>query len=822
MKKWNKFFYRNTKNVDPDSQWKQQNEQMQKNEIYKMVDFSGGGNFLKVYDQNPDDSPEVKKQRIQEYFDSFIKPFYLFEDGEIVTEETYQKWHNQQTQVTKKHLEKKERKTMTTILTITQSPIVETDGLDTLSFTSNLTLDSVIRPFNEHKAKWKLEHRGAIGETPLHMLFLNGSPKHIEVARALLEKHPQLAWDLYEGFEYYGESCLHFAVINGNIEAVKLLLETGHIDIHARARGKFFIPVDVKRGDIKLRKHKFEGYAYYGEYPLSFAASTGNHKIYDMLIDHGADPNKQDRNGNSVLHLTVIHDQPDMYYYAVKHVKSKADPNVMNFTNLSPLALAAKLGRVKMFKKILEISSQHHWSYNTVTCFAYPLKSLDTIGPNGETDWNSALMMIIRGKKDNHLELVADGVVHQLLNKKWKEFGQMKFYRLLASFVLHILFLSVALYLRPNTASDLRYGTTATDIARYVFECLVILIVILVLYYLVREIYLESLFGFWQNVATIPSRIFYQVSCILLLLCIPFRFAELYSVEDWLLVFAVPGVWSYMLFFLRNWELTGPFITMIYKIFGSDIVRFAVIYGIIIGTLGIAFFYQFEGQNVDAFLTEHGTFMTLFQMSFGEFSYSDVMAGKYPAVSIILFIIFMMLVHILLLNMLIAMMTRTYEKITQRSKKVWRRQWASMVVVMERSHRINEKLKFQSSYGISINAERITSEGEVGVNPLHEVKPDDRALMVIHHQKTSESERRRNIKKSWQGISQQAKQRSEETPEPKLKIHGISGMVDFVTDSPNVDEVQDESLMSRIRSAVSTSHVSFADEDSSEENDYMV
>jgi len=53
----------------------------------------------------------------------------------------------------------------------------------------------------------------------------------------------------------------------------------------------------------------FQGHAYYGEYPLAFAAAFGHMEIYDYLIDHGADPNMQDSYGNTVLHVLVIRDR---------------------------------------------------------------------------------------------------------------------------------------------------------------------------------------------------------------------------------------------------------------------------------------------------------------------------------------------------------------------------------------------------------------------------------------------------------------------------------------------------------------------------------
>lgn len=53
----------------------------------------------------------------------------------------------------------------------------------------------------------------------------------------------------------------------------------------------------------------FQANAYYGEYPLAFAAAFGHVEIYDYLIEHGADPNMQDSYGNAVVHMLVIRDR---------------------------------------------------------------------------------------------------------------------------------------------------------------------------------------------------------------------------------------------------------------------------------------------------------------------------------------------------------------------------------------------------------------------------------------------------------------------------------------------------------------------------------
>lgn len=50
-------------------------------------------------------------------------------------------------------------------------------------------------------------------------------------------------------------------------------------------------------------------YVYWGEYPLSFAACLGQEECYRLILAKGADPDRQDTNGNTVLHMLVIYEK---------------------------------------------------------------------------------------------------------------------------------------------------------------------------------------------------------------------------------------------------------------------------------------------------------------------------------------------------------------------------------------------------------------------------------------------------------------------------------------------------------------------------------
>ena len=106
------------------------------------------------------------------------------------------------------------------------------------------------------------------------------------------------------------------AITNENTEMVRYLLDKG-ADLNQRCCGKLFSPHDqqLNRKDshmvewpiVKL-KTNYDGWCYYGEYALSFAAVLNQEESVRLLVAKGADVNVQDTNGNTVLHLLVIYD----------------------------------------------------------------------------------------------------------------------------------------------------------------------------------------------------------------------------------------------------------------------------------------------------------------------------------------------------------------------------------------------------------------------------------------------------------------------------------------------------------------------------------
>ncbi|OUC42205.1 putative ankyrin repeat protein, partial [Trichinella nativa] len=462
--------------------------------------------------------------------------------------------------------------------------------------------------FQEHQALWRLNRRGVKGETLAHLLLSSNEQRSAEIARILICEYPHLSLDIYEDEEMYGQSCLHLAILHNDYDTACLLLQCGASAVQ-RATGRFFWPNENGTSAAK-ESTQYEGLAYFGEYPLAFAASFGNKDIYDALIDFNADPNAQDTYGNTVLHMCVIH------------------------------------------------NSIEFWRFSDITVSAYPLAALDTINADGSTNWDSALMNIIQGNTADHTEMVQGDVVQRLLADKWRNFG-------------------------------------------------------------------------WRNSFV---KIVFLIENVLVILCIPCRVLGYVNVEEVLLVLVAPSSWMMLLYFARASILTGPFVHIIYSMITGDMMRFALLSSVFLLSFGLVFnvlgqnmielqelnYCSISGREKKSSYTTYGeTILTLFRAAMGGYEYEQLECSYYSVLLKILFICYLVVMPIMLINMLLAMMGNTYTTIISQAEKAWRFQLAEMVIRLERYYSKEKLAQFQLNYSIKMGEDRDTGMEKRGLMNLY-------------------------------------------------------------------------------------------------------
>ncbi|XP_017098766.2 uncharacterized protein iav [Drosophila bipectinata] len=699
--------------------------------LYKLADYKRGGDLIDAINSG---GLIAVEQLIREQFGVFM---YNDGKGQVINRAEFLRWkYRDHTEVT-------------------------------IPIEASLSIHDPLGKWEDHKACWQMQYRGALGESLLHVLIICDSKVHTKLARVLLRVFPNLALDVMEGEEYLGASALHLSIAYSNNELVADLIEAG-ADINQRAIGSFFLPRDQQRAH-PAKSTDYEGLAYMGEYPLAWAACCANESVYNLLVDCGADPDAQDSFGNMILHMVVVCDKLDMFGYALRHPKTPAKNGIVNQTGLTPLTLACKLGRAEVFREMLELSAREFWRYSNITCSGYPLNALDTLLPDGRTNWNSALFIILNGTKPEHLDMLDGGIIQRLLEEKWKTFAQNQFLKRLLILSTHLLCLSVSVYLRPAhdgegedddgsdgsdpaaaALQDVEAGEdngggdyNAQTVARYCAELATIAGVLsYVIFQQGDEIKNQGLSAFLKQLSHAPAKAIFLFSNLLILACIPFRLIGDTDTEEAILIFAVPGSWFLLMFFAGAIRLTGPFVTMIYSMITGDMFTFGIIYCIVLCGFSQAFYFLYKGHpqvQSTMFNTYTSTWMALFQTTLGDYNYPDLNQTTYPNLSKTVFVIFMIFVPILLLNMLIAMMGNTYVTVIEQSEKEWMKQWAKIVVTLERAVPQADAKGYLEAYSIPLG-------------PSDDSGFEVRGVMVIKSKSKTRAKQRKGAVSNWKRV----------------------------------------------------------------------
>ncbi|XP_060544461.1 transient receptor potential cation channel subfamily V member 1-like [Pantherophis guttatus] len=546
----------------------------------------------------------------------------------------------------------------------------------------------------------------------------NGRNDTIPLLLEIAEKTENLEEFVNAGYTdgyYKGQTALHIAIERRNMFLVNLLVKNG-ADVHARAHGEFFQKIKGKPG------------FYFGELPLSLAACTNQLNIVKFLLENSYQPAniaEQDSMGNTVLHalVEIADDTEDNTKFVTKMYNdvlilgARINPTLRleeltNRRGLTPLTLAAKTGKIQVFAYILrremkEPECRHlsrkftEWAYGPVHSSLYDLSSIDTC------EKNSVLEIIAYSSETpNRHEMLLVEPLNQLLQDKWDRFVKHLFYFNFFIYTAHIFILTVAAYYRPTKKEGTPPFTFHHSSGEYFRVTGEILSVMGGAYFFFRGIkYFQQRRPSLKAIFTeCYSELLFFVHSVLLLgsAVLYFSKQEVYVV---LMVFALALGWSNLIYYTRGFQQMGIYSVMLEKMMLRDLGRFIMVYLLFHLGFSTAVVTLIEEDNEGrpeipqlqdscpcpvkarpSYNNLYTTCLELFKFTIGMGDLEFTENYRFKSVFIILLLVYVVLTYILLLNMLIALMGETVNKIAQESKSIWKLQRTITILNIENSY----------------------------------------------------------------------------------------------------------------------------------------
>ncbi|XP_036394036.1 transient receptor potential cation channel subfamily V member 6 [Megalops cyprinoides] len=534
--------------------------------------------------------------------------------------------------------------------------------------------------------------RGALGETALHVAVLNDN---LEAAVALMEGAPELINEPMNSDLYQGMTALHVAVVNQNVNLVRELIGRGGDVATPRVTGLYF---RKRRG----------GLMYYGEHILSFASCMGNEEIVSMVIDAGANIRAQDYLGNTVLHILVLQPNKTIACQIVDLLLARdAEMDVAvplsvlpNYRGLTPFKLAAKEGNVVVFQHLVNRRRIVQWSLGPVTSSLYDMTEIDSWA-----DDLSVLELIVGSQKREARRILDVTPVRQLVSLKWNLYGKHYFRLLLLVYLLYIGTFTLCCVYRPMKDAPANYTVydndytirvqktlaesyvTYEDHLRLVGEMISVLGALIILLLEIPDILrvgAKRYFG--QTALGGPFHvILISYACVVVLLCV-LRASGMPGEMVLMAISLVLG-WCNVMYFARGFQMLGPYVIMIQKIIFGDLTKFMWLSVIVLIGFVSALWMWYMTQDPSSLPPYRSfpiAFFSQFELSVGLVDLPvDHTLRTHPVVHV-LHCSFSVVSYILLLNLLIAMMSDTHWRVAQERDELWRTQVVATTLMLER------------------------------------------------------------------------------------------------------------------------------------------
>ena len=559
----------------------------------------------------------------------------------------------------------------------------------------------------------KLHSEKLLGEHNRTLLHVALGLNNVKAANILIQYGTkELILAEMTGMKYGGMTALHLAVVNGQLGIVKNIL------------GK--LEEKERRNLVNCQTYGFmyNDTSEISSMPLGLCLWCGRVELYEELIDAGAEIDAaENESGNTAIHSLVLYskENPEMMAKMIDLVlthdatrkwwcrkndmpqeKFKFGPmhwkhlrqhllNIPNKDGYTPLSLAAAKGApflITHMQNIAQVNKYTLWTYGQSSGSLYDLSETDPIVV--DTGKPAVLDIIVYGRKDDEmLSVMSSEPINSVIKMKWRCHRIVYYLWLLYHLGLMTVF---TWWIVERPVQDIFNHTLneflAADLSEKESLAVECAICIAASIYLLAELFdiISSLLSVVQHRLRRRSTGFYKAPLSVIMHFDSFRvilitfslstiaasFLRHESNENSDIAYCVALVtgWFFMLSFLRTFKSISYYTIMVHKMVFTDIVHFAVVFvfillGFAAGNMAI-FSTPPSGEVPDQVQSFDRSIYSLFRLVIGLEEWDIVGEARSPLTASLVFLTFVLLTTILLLNMLIAAMTDTYAAIEDR------------------------------------------------------------------------------------------------------------------------------------------------------------
>ncbi|XP_029109927.1 transient receptor potential channel pyrexia-like, partial [Scleropages formosus] len=526
----------------------------------------------------------------------------------------------------------------------------------------------------------------------------------------------------------YGQTCLHEISWSWNVDVMRFFLERGGniqcpdtygvtpLHVAAALDYKEMIHFLLERkADMEARTHMDQ------QTPLHFAAKNDAASAVRILLQSGADISARDYKQRTPLQLAANLDRSEA---AQTLMELGADAGVQDSDG--QLCITAMIGRMTPVAHLA--LNQFHVKDRMTRQQFYYLHLLEPEPPSKQSlQAPGQLEFIVQQEK---LELIMHPVVLKLITVKWKLYGRTgAWILLLLNFLFIISWTTVAISVSVVRDEEHPY-VFPDDWWRVLVVVLALILTVVEVYREVAELLLSHRkLRRWQLwfehrihedlCCTHPmwpeERHFLEEQIKLVKKMKPSYFQDLWNVFDWLVYGLLIGVfgihladiflieeklrdyslrlfavtiiflWLRLMKHVRAFRVMGPFIVMLGKIVG-DVLRFLFLYIEIFIPYACAFWIIFGGMEaVPSMQTVPQLLYSLYRITLVDEYEFDAMLSIDPIMAYLLCGTFLGLSAILCVNLLIALLSDTFQRVYENALANAVMQQASIILQVEES-----------------------------------------------------------------------------------------------------------------------------------------